>query len=105
VTFAGEAQLPAAAAKDSLMHAPMQIEISTEGGFSLSFEGASAWGLHSFNAAPSAMQGAPWLLTQTLVPNDKVNDGAYFGTQLHLPWARGATPTTPTRRRRSHGCS
>ena len=96
VTFAGETQLPAAAAKDSLMHAPMQIEISTEGGFSLSFEGASAWGLHSFNAAPSAMQGALWvLLTQTLVPNDKVNDGAYFGTQLHLPWGSWCNPDNP----------
>ena len=33
-----------------LMHAPMEITVSAEGGFAVSFDGASKWGMHSFNA-------------------------------------------------------
>ena len=32
------------------------------------------------------MQGALWVqLTQTLICNDKVNDGAYFGLRTNFP--------------------
>lgn len=94
VSFAGDAdRLPEHAAKDSLMHAPMSISIDGDGGFAVSFEGASKWGHHSFNAPPSAMQGGLWvLMTQTLIPNDKVNDGAYFATDLHLPYGSWCNP-------------
>lgn len=94
VTFGGEAgRLPPEAAKDTLMHAPLEITVGTEGEFEVNFEGASKWGYHSFNAPPSAMQGGLWvLLTQSLVPNDKVNDGAYFATKLHLPYGSWSNP-------------
>ncbi|ABU57869.1 hydantoinase B/oxoprolinase family protein [Roseiflexus castenholzii] len=94
VTFGGEAgRLSPEAAKDTLMHAPLTVEIGSKGEFKVSFEGASKWGYHSFNAPPSAMQGGLWvLLTQTLVPNDKVNDGAYFAIQNNLPYGSWANP-------------
>ena len=94
VTFGGEKhRLPDYAAKDTLMHAPLAITIGSEGEFSVSFEGASKWGHHSFNAPPSAMQGGLWvLLSQSLVPNDKINDGAYFAIQNDLPYGSWCNP-------------
>lgn len=94
VTFGGEQnRLPEYAAKDTLMHAPLEITVGTEGEFKVSFEGASKWGHHSFNAPPSAMQGGLWvLLSQSLVPNDKINDGAYFAIQNDLPYGSWCNP-------------
>ena len=54
--------------------------IARDGDYELDYDGASAWGYHSMNCTPSAMQGAIWVqFTQTLICNDKVNDGAYLG--------------------------
>ena len=93
VPFKGEARIPPHAAKDTLMHAPLSLTVGGEGEFTLSLEGANKWGYHSFNCPPSAMQGALWVqLTQTLIPNDKVNDGAYFATQCVLPRGSWANP-------------
>lgn len=76
-----------------LMHAPLKLEIDTDCNFNLSFEGANKWGYHNFNCTPSAMQGGLWvLLTQTLIPNDKINDGAYLATNLELPYGSWANP-------------
>ena len=39
------------------------------------------------------MQGALWVqLTQSLIPNDKINDGAYFATELTLPYGSWCNP-------------
>jgi N-methylhydantoinase B/acetone carboxylase alpha subunit len=76
-----------------MMHAPLQMTVSGEGRLELSFEGANKWGFHSFNCAPSPMQGAMWvLLTQTLWNSDKINDGAYFATGLRLPYGSWCNP-------------
>jgi N-methylhydantoinase B len=84
--FEGEKGLPDYAAIDTMTHAPVELEVGSGGEFHISFDGASKWGYHSFNCPPSAMQGAIWvLLTQTLIPNDKVNDGAYFATSSNFP--------------------
>lgn len=86
ILFEGEKGLPDYAAIDTLMHAPVELVVGADGGFHISFDGASKWGYHSFNCPPSAMQGAIWvLLTQTLIPNDKVNDGAYLATSSNFP--------------------
>ena len=38
------------------------------------------------NCTPSGMQGAIWVMfTQTLICNDKVNDGAYFAVETNFP--------------------
>ncbi len=86
IGWKGERGLPLYAAKDQVFHSPMEVVIGPQGEFHLSLEGANRWGYHSFNCPPSAMQGALWvLLTQTVIPNDKVNDGAYFATTHHFP--------------------
>jgi len=96
VNLSREPGLPPHAQKDSLMHAPMSVRIGQGGEFDLSMEGASPWGFHSFNCTPSAMQGALWvLLSQTVVPNDKVNDGAYLATQSLFPAGTWTNPQNP----------
>ena len=86
IPLKGESGLPDYAAVDSVSHAPMELTVGAKGEFHISFDGANKWGYHSFNCPPSAMQGAIWvLLTQTLIPNDKVNDGAYLATSHEFP--------------------
>ncbi len=86
VTFADKQQLPARARRDFLMHAPFEVRIGGDGDYALDMDGASAWGWHSMNCTPSGMQGAIWVqFTQTLICNDKVNDGAYFAIETNFP--------------------
>ena len=86
IPLKGEAGLPDHAAVDILMHAPLELTVGAEGKIHLSFDGTVKWGYHSFNCPPSAMQGAVLvLLTQMVIPNDKVNDGAYFATSHYFP--------------------
>lgn len=88
-------RMPAHAAIDTLMHEPLTLNIGADASFEVSLDGASKWGYHSFNATPSAMQAGLWVtLTQTLIPNDKVNDGAYLATRLTLPSGSLADPDT-----------
>ena len=82
------------------MHAPVELRITRDGVLELDYEGASAWGYHSANCTPSSMQGALWVqLTQTLICNDKVNDGAYLGLRTNFPpgtWANHYNPQAST---------
>ena len=92
-SFSNETRLPLRARVDKLMHGPLEITIHGDGAFELSFEGADAWGWHSMNCTPSAMQGAIWvLLSQTVIPNDKVNDGAYLATRSNFPLGSWTNP-------------
>jgi N-methylhydantoinase B/oxoprolinase/acetone carboxylase alpha subunit len=93
IPFKGEKGLPDYAAIDILMHAPLELTVKGEGEIGISFDGTSKWGYHSFNCPPSAMQGAVWvLLSQMIIPNDKVNDGAYFATSQYFPPYTQANP-------------
>ena len=98
--FAKEEQLPSYARVDTLMHAPVEVRITREGVLELDYDGSSAWGYHSANCTPSSMQGALWVqLTQTLICNDKVNDGAYLGLRQNFPpgtWANHSNPQCST---------
>ncbi len=86
VTFADKPELPARARRDFMMHSPFEVRIGGDGDYALDFEGSSAWGYHSMNCTPSAMQGAIWVMfTQTLICNDKVNDGAYLAVETNFP--------------------
>jgi acetone carboxylase alpha subunit len=73
------------------MHAPSELHVREDGSFQVSFEGANKWGWHPFNCTPAAIQGGIWvMLTQTVIPNELVNDGAYYACDFHLPvgsWA------------------
>src|SRR5437588_3180074 len=98
--FAKEEQLPSYARVDTLMHAPVEVRITREGVLEMDYDGSSAWGYHSANCPPSSMQGALWVqLTQTLICNDKVNDGAYLGLRQNFPpgtWANHSNPQCST---------
>src|SRR5271166_2963123 len=79
-------QLPARARRDIIMHSPFEVRIGGDGTYELDYDGCSAWGWHSMNCTPSGMQGAIWVMfTQTLICNDKVNDGAYFAIETNFP--------------------
>jgi N-methylhydantoinase B len=84
--FADKEQLPARARRDILMHSPFEVRIGGDGTYELDYDGTSAWGWHSMNCTPSGMQGAIWVMfTQTLICNDKVNDGAFFAIKTNFP--------------------
>ncbi len=85
---------------DSIMHAPVEMEIRADGSWRLDFEGASRWGWHSYNAHHVAFTSGIWvMMTQTLVPTQRINDGAYFGTEFHMP---KGTWMNPDDRRTGH---
>jgi len=71
---------------DYLMHAPLTLTIGSGGEFHMSMDGASAPVPMPFNASEGSMQGALWvLLTQTLIYDGKVNDGAYLAAGHYFP--------------------
>ena len=91
----GEQGLPRQAANNQMMHAPLNVEIGSDRSFQLDFDGANAQGEHVFNCTPSALQGAIWvLLTQTIIPNSKINDGAYYATDTNVPEGAWCNPDT-----------
>jgi N-methylhydantoinase B/acetone carboxylase alpha subunit len=100
VTFSQETMVPSHARIDTLMHAPVELRITRDCRLELDLEGASSWGYHSANCTPSAMQGGIWvLLTQTLICNDKINDGAYHALRTNFPpgsWANHCNPQAST---------
>lgn len=96
-----DVQTPSAFAKlDTIMHSPVEMEIRGDGSWKLDFEGASRWGWHSYNAHQVAFTSGIWvMMTQTLVPTQRINDGAYYGTEFRLP--KGAW-MNPDDRRTGH---
>lgn len=85
---------------DTIMHSPVEMEVRRDGTWRLDFEGASRWGWHSYNANQVAFTSGIWvMMTQTLVPTQRINDGAYFGTEFHLP---KGTWMNPDDRRTGH---
>ena len=88
---------------NTIMHTASEITVRPEGTWKLDFEGSSRWGLHSYNANPVAFTSGIWvMMTQTLVPTERINDGAYYGTEFRLP--RG-TWMNPDDRRTAHAYS
>lgn len=78
------------------VHAPLKLEIKSDGSFNMSFEGANKAGENPSNCSPSSMQAGLWvLITQILNYDGKVNDGAYFATKLHLPKGAWCNPDNP----------
>lgn len=78
---------------DTIMHSPVEITIRPDASWRLDFEGASRWGWHTFNAHHVAFTSGIWvMMTQTLVPTQRINDGACFGTEFHLPKGAWCNP-------------
>lgn len=100
MTLAGQELLPGHARIDSLMHAPVEVRVTGDARLELDLEGASSWGYHSANCTTAAMQGGLWvLLTQTLLANDKINDGAYYALGTNFPpgsWSNHQNPQAST---------
>jgi acetone carboxylase, alpha subunit len=83
--YADKTEMPKRARRDQIMHGAYEAVVDADGRFTTDLRGCSAWGWHSFNATPAAQQGMQWILfTQTLICNDKINDGAYYATELKL---------------------
>ncbi len=100
MTLGDEPLMPERARIDSLMHAPVEVRVTADARLELDLEGASSWGYHSANCTTSAMQGGLWvLLTQTLLANDKINDGAYYALGTNFPpgsWSNHQNPQAST---------
>ncbi|MEM5373182.1 hydantoinase B/oxoprolinase family protein, partial [Paraburkholderia azotifigens] len=78
---------------DSIMHSPVEMTIKADGKWRLDFEGASRWGWHTFNAHQVAFTSGIWvMMCQTLVPTQRINDGAYFATEFRLPKGTWCNP-------------
>nr|MBA2637883.1 hydantoinase B/oxoprolinase family protein [Solirubrobacterales bacterium] len=83
--FGDKPQMPKRGRRDLIMHGAYEAVVDEDGRWTTDLRGCSAWGWHPFNATPSAQQGMQWILfTQTLICNDKINDGAYYATDLLL---------------------
>jgi N-methylhydantoinase B/oxoprolinase/acetone carboxylase alpha subunit/acetone carboxylase gamma subunit len=83
--YADKMEMPHRARRDLILHGAYEAVVDEDGRWTTDLRGCSAWGWHSFNATPSAQQGMQWILfTQTLICNDKINDGAYYATELKL---------------------
>jgi acetone carboxylase, alpha subunit len=96
-----DVQTPSAFAKiDTIMHAPTEMTVRPDGSWRLNFEGASRWGWHTYNANQVAFTSGIWvMITQTLVPTQRINDGAYYATEFRLP---KGTWMNPDDRRTGH---
>lgn len=85
---------------DTIMHAPCEITVKPNATWRLNFEGCSRWGWHTYNANPVAFTSGIWvMMTQTLVPTERINDGARYATEFRLP---KGTWTNPDDRRTAH---
>jgi N-methylhydantoinase B/acetone carboxylase alpha subunit len=83
--YADKTEMPKRARRDQIMHGSYEAVVDKDGQWTTDLRGCSAWGWHSFNATSAAQQGMQWILfTQTLICNDKINDGAYYATDLKL---------------------
>jgi N-methylhydantoinase B/acetone carboxylase alpha subunit len=89
--LADKDSLPMIARRDFMMHGCFEMRFGDDGIMDVDLDGSSAWGWHAMNATPAGVQGMTWLvLTQTLICNDKVNDGGYLATRGNYPegtWA------------------
>lgn len=85
--------VPPYARLDTIMHAPTEVTVHNNGKFEIDFDGANRWGWHSYNATPVAITSGIWvMMSQTLIPNDRVNDGAYYASQFDLPYGSWLHP-------------
>ncbi|OAT73289.1 hydantoinase B/oxoprolinase family protein [Parageobacillus thermoglucosidasius] len=85
--------VPPYARVNTIMHAPTEIIVHKDGKFEIDFEGVNRWGWHSYNATPVSITSGIWvMMSQTLIPNDRVNDGAYYASKFDLPYGSWLNP-------------
>ena len=87
--------LPSFAKLNTIIHTPSEITVHKDAKFEIDFEGANRWGWHPFNATPVSITSGIWvMLSQTLVPNDRINDGAYYASKFGIPLGSWLTRMT-----------
>ncbi len=85
--------VPPFARVNTIMHAPTEMIIHKDGKFEIDFEGVGRWGWHSYNTTPVSITSGIWvMMSQTLIPNDRVNDGAYYASKFDLPYGSWLNP-------------
>ncbi|WP_416829344.1 hydantoinase B/oxoprolinase family protein [Ectobacillus polymachus] len=85
--------VPPYARVNTIMHAPTELTVHKDGKFQINFEGVNRWGWHSYNATPVAITSGIWvMMSQTLIPNDRVNDGALYASSFDLPYGSWLNP-------------
>jgi acetone carboxylase alpha subunit len=85
--------VPPYARVNTIMHAPTELTVHKDGKFEIDFEGVNRWGWHSYNATPVAITSGIWvMMSQTLIPNDRVNDGALYASKFGLPYGSWLNP-------------
>jgi len=84
------------AQQNMMNHLPIELTIDENGGVELDMEGATPPGPHPFNCAKGSMEGALWVyLTQSLLHDGKVNDGAHYAVDTHYPEETVVNPQDP----------
>lgn len=84
------------AQQNMMNHLPIEMTIGEDGGMELDMEGATPPGPHPFNCAKGSMEGALWVyLTQSILHDGKVNDGAHYAVDTHYPEGSVVNPQDP----------
>ncbi|MBN1691537.1 MAG: hydantoinase B/oxoprolinase family protein, partial [Dehalococcoidia bacterium] len=81
---------------ERLMHAPVELTITSGGIFKMRMSGASKWGFTPLNSSLPAMQAGLWVTAaQMLAYDGRINDGAYYATETYFPYGSWANPDWP----------
>ncbi|MCC7412291.1 MAG: hydantoinase B/oxoprolinase family protein [Gammaproteobacteria bacterium] len=84
------------AAVNTLMNSPLEITVKVDGTIRTTLDGATAWGYHTMNCSPSALQGGMWvMLSQSLADAESINDGSYFALDQYFPSGSWSNPGNP----------
>ena len=83
VFFKDKTLLPARARRDFLIHGAYEVNIDRDGHWTTDLTRILGLGVASLQRDLLRPAGNEWILfTQSLICNDKINDGAYYGTTL-----------------------
>ena len=90
------APLPSKAAVDTILHAPVEVTVKTDGILKIDMCGASKWTHTHVNSTLSAMKGGLWVaLAQLLAYDGRINDGVYFAMEQNYPYGTWTNPDNP----------
>lgn len=78
--------LPEFAKLNYFVLCPTEITVQRNGKWKISAQGTSRWGWHPYNAHPVTYTSGIWvMMTQTLMPNERINEGPMYATLFDLP--------------------
>jgi len=90
-----EPMLPIAA-KDAILHLPVEVRVNIDGKITLDLDGISKWGFHSFNITPSAMIGGFQVaLAHQFAYDRRCNEGTMLAVDLKTPYGTLVNPDYP----------